>query len=101
MKVQRLFGFADTVSFSPIFPEGLKGIKVTDTVCAKDQSNVEIPFEIEDQALVGSVNFDLSCKIKFNGIELAEKVPVSFEVIENKQVQAENNNQIDQEDPQN
>ena len=101
LKVQRLFGFADAVSFSPIFPEGLKGIKVTDTVCAKDQSNVEIPFEIEDQALVGSVNFDLSCKIKFNGIELAEKVPVSFEVIENKQVQAENNNQIDQEDPQN
>lgn len=101
LKVQRLFGFADSVSFSPIFPEGLKGIKVTETVCAKDQSNVEIPFEIEDQALVGSVNFDLSCKIKFNGIELAEKVPVSFEVIENKQVQTENNNQIDQEDPQN
>ena len=70
-------------------------------MCAKDQSNVEIPFEIEDQALVGSVNFYLSYKIKFNGIELAEKVPVSFEVIENKQVQAENNNQIDQEDPQN
>ena len=101
LKVQRLFGFADAVSFSPIFPEGLKGIKVTETVCAKDQSNVEIPFEIDDQALVGSVNFDLSCKIKFNGIELVEKVPVSFEVIENKQVQAENNNQIDQEDPQN
>lgn len=101
LKVQRLFGFADTVSFSPIFPEGLKGIKVTETVCAKDQSNVEVPFEIEDQALVGSVKFDLSCKIKFNGIELTEKVPVSFEVVENNQVQAENNNQIDQEDPQN
>ena len=101
LRVKRLFGFADTVNISALIPKELNGVKVSEVSCAKDQSEVEVPFEIEDQALVGSVKFDLSCKIKFNGIELTEKVPVSFEVVENNQVKADNNNQIDQEDPQN
>ena len=96
ISVERLFGFADVVNFSAVIPENIKGLNVVEAIAAKDQTKVEIPFEITSEAIVGSVNFDLTYKIKFNGIDLISKTPVSFEILEEKNESLQEKKKADQ-----
>ena len=89
VSIERLFGFAGEVNFAAVFPEKVKGINVESVSSTKDQTKVEIPFEVTSDATVGPVNFDLSCKIKFNGVDLVNKVPVLFEILDEKQERVE------------
>ena len=89
VSIERLFGFAGEVNFAAVFPEKVKGINVESVSITKDQTKVEIPFEVTSDATVGPVNFDLSCKIKFNGVDLVNKVPVLFEILDEKQERVE------------
>ncbi len=76
----RLYGFADVVSLSAKLPDGTKGVKLMEGSANKDQSVINLPVEIANDADNGLIELELVAKLKFNGIDLQTKGNVTVKV---------------------
>ncbi len=81
VKVERLYGFADSVSVTLELPEPSKKALVPEAlVIAKETAEGSMPVGIKPEAAPGDYPAKLVAKVKFNGMDLKTEKDVVFKV---------------------
>jgi uncharacterized protein YhaN len=80
VQVQRLFGFADSVTMEWELPAGVSDLKGDAVTMAADQSQAGMKLVAGPQATPGRHTLQLKMSLKFNGVDLQHRVPVVVEV---------------------
>lgn len=81
VKLERLYGFADSVALSLLPPKGEETLfGPSEANLAKESAEVELPIKLGSEAKPGTYEATLQAKLKFNGLDLTMNRPVAITV---------------------
>lgn len=76
--IERKFGFAEAIDAKVVPPKGIKAFKEVAFQLAKDKNEFSVKVPIGKGVKPGTHQFQITTKIKFNGIEISDSVPLVF-----------------------
>ncbi len=80
VRLERRFGFADSVEITLVLPQGLKGIKSEKVMVPADQSEIAFPIEAGGEATPGQHKLTLTAKAKFGNFNVESTKEFTLEV---------------------
>jgi hypothetical protein len=80
VKVERLYGFADSVELSFDAPSGVNGLKVDKVTLKKDDGEAKFEVSADKGATPGEHTATIRAKGKFNNVNVETSVPVVIKV---------------------
>ena len=75
-QIERRFGFTEAINAKVVPPKGVAGLKEVSFQLPKDKSEFAVKLPIGKDAKPGSHKYQVTTKIKFNGIEISDSVPL-------------------------
>ncbi|CAN5149221.1 hypothetical protein BH23VER1_BH23VER1_09890 [soil metagenome] len=80
--IERLFGFADAVTVSAEFPEGMQGVSVPELAIPNGTGAGVLTIGATAEVPAGTIAFEWVAKMQFNGIDLELREPATLAVTE-------------------
>lgn len=76
----RRFGFADGVTVTPELPSGLQNVQADAVTLAADANAGTLKIVVGEAAQAGTHQLTLRSNLKFNGVDLVDKVPLTVNI---------------------